>query len=98
MPHRHPRSYAQFRLISAAELDAQRYPKTLAQRFQQHIQQILNRLKAKLLADSDLQVWHTQDARGNILWSAYDPTSGHSINQISETEMRIWIEQRHQRL
>ncbi|ARV57744.1 hypothetical protein BZZ01_03015 [Nostocales cyanobacterium HT-58-2] len=45
---------------------------------------------------SELRIWHTGDAAGNILWSAYDSITRQSVQGLSEAEMRIWIEQRSQ--
>lgn len=44
---------------------------------------------------TELRVWHTQDRLGNIWWSAYDPTTKQSIYEVSEAQMRTWIEKRH---
>jgi hypothetical protein len=43
----------------------------------------------------ELQVWSKRDRWGNTLWSAYDPLTGRSISQITEEQMRIWIEQQY---
>jgi hypothetical protein len=51
---------------------------------------------ARRLTDSpQLRVWHTYDDQGNIWWSAYNPKTGQSIHQISEEQIRVWIEQRY---
>ena len=44
---------------------------------------------------SELRVWQTCDQLGEIWWSAYDPSTGRSIHQVSETDVRRWIEQRY---
>ena len=35
------------------------------------------------------------DRQGQTLWSAYDPATGRSIDQLSTEEMRSWLEERH---
>jgi hypothetical protein len=42
----------------------------------------------------ELQIWQNCDRLGQLRWSAYDPQTGKRINQVSETEMRAWLEQR----
>ena len=49
----------------------------------------------RLLADAEPQVWQTTDANGNQWWSAHDPATGRSLYNVSEREMRAWIEQRY---
>ncbi|KPQ34551.1 MAG: hypothetical protein HLUCCA11_14725 [Phormidesmis priestleyi Ana] len=54
--------------------------------------------KALALQMSDASaphIWQTQDATGEIFWNAQDPTSGRTIRHASETEMRIWLEERY---
>lgn len=45
--------------------------------------------------DSEPRVWYDCDRMGNTWWSALDPVTGRTINQVSESEMRVWIERRH---
>ena len=45
--------------------------------------------------DWEPRVWCNYDYMGNIYWSAFDPVTGRAINQVSESEIRVWIEQRH---
>lgn len=92
-PHQH--SYAQFRLISAQELEAFCYPKTLAFRLRSWLERTLSGMKTILFSSSDLEVWHTYDANGHLSWSAYDPITRNAIHRASDTEIRVWIEQRH---
>lgn len=55
-----------------------------------------NRLISKLSASSDPYVWETHNAEGEIAWSAEDPLSGRAIFNVSEAEMRVWLEGRYQ--
>jgi hypothetical protein len=50
-------------------------------------------LIGNLKESPEVRVWYTRDRAGKIWWSAYDPTTRRSIHQISEAEMRTWIEQ-----
>ncbi|MEO1351808.1 MAG: hypothetical protein AAFW84_23885 [Cyanobacteria bacterium J06635_15] len=52
-------------------------------------------MKTILFSSSDLEVWHTYDANGHLSWSAYDPITRNAIHRVSDTEIRVWIEQRH---
>ncbi|HEY9737940.1 MAG TPA: hypothetical protein V6D06_16725 [Trichocoleus sp.] len=52
-------------------------------------------LKQRLWQSQEVQVWCTYDRQGNQWWSAYDRASGHSVNLLSEDEMRRWLEQRY---
>jgi hypothetical protein len=41
------------------------------------------------------RIWTTTDRDGNTTWHAYDPVSDRTRSLDSESEMRIWIEQRY---
>ena len=41
-------------------------------------------------------VWLTHDAAGQAVWSAEDRVSGRSIRNVSEAELRVWLEARYQ--
>ncbi|NJL40333.1 MAG: hypothetical protein HC899_28995 [Leptolyngbyaceae cyanobacterium SM1_4_3] len=48
--------------------------------------------------EPELKVWRTSSQfeanSQDSLWSAYNPATGQRINNVSEAEMRRWIEQR----
>lgn len=44
---------------------------------------------------SELKVWQTWDESGNVCWNGCDPLTQQSIYQVSEWQIRVWIEQRH---
>ena len=96
----HQNRYSQFQLISTQDLEAA-HPSTSKNglkkedRLQKLIQQILVWMKAILFSSSEIQVWCTYDAQGNLLWNAYDPITRQITCNVSETEIRAWIEQRH---
>jgi hypothetical protein len=49
----------------------------------------------RLRVDAEPRVWHTCDAEGNLWWHAHDAVTGRSLYDASESEMRIWLEQRY---
>jgi len=53
------------------------------------------RIAAHLSVSSEPHVWQTQNDAGQMVWSAYDPSNGRAIHGVSESEMRIWLEERH---
>ena len=61
------------------------------QRVNQKLHYLWQRAIATLKTSSEPQVWQTSEA----LWSAYDPVTGRSIDQLSTAEMRSWLEERH---
>lgn len=52
-------------------------------------------LRSNLLSSDEPRVWFTRDRAGQTWWHGDDPVTGRSINYVTETEMRVWIEQRH---
>ncbi|GAB4145022.1 MAG: hypothetical protein Fur0046_22540 [Cyanobacteria bacterium J069] len=41
------------------------------------------------------RVWQTSDRAGRTTWHAYDPISNTSARFASESEVRIWLEERY---
>ncbi len=52
-------------------------------------------LREYLQDSSQLRVWHSCDRQGKLWWSAYDPNTRQFISQVSEEQIRIWIERRY---
>lgn len=52
-------------------------------------------LLVHLDATSEPRVWSTPDGLGGLVWNAYDPISGQSVYQLSEADMRVWLEELH---
>lgn len=48
-----------------------------------------------LIQKPELRVWQKRDSQGVLRWYAYDPVRDRAYNTDSETDMRIWIEQRY---
>ena len=44
---------------------------------------------------TEIQVQRKCDRQGNIYWLVFDPVTGYSSCFSSESEVRIWIEQRY---
>ena len=56
----------------------------------------LSQLFISFLTNGDEpRIWTTTDRNGNTAWNAYDPVSDRTTSLNSESEMRIWIEQRY---
>ncbi|PZO13447.1 MAG: hypothetical protein DCF25_16130 [Leptolyngbya foveolarum] len=49
----------------------------------------------QLGGSSEPRVWSTQDANGQTVWNAQDSASNRIIRHVSETELRIWLEERY---
>ena len=50
----------------------------------------------KLMTGSSEPMIHKQcDRRGQISYSIYDPSTQHTIAGLSETEVRVWLEERY---
>lgn len=56
---------------------------------------LLQTLISKLNASADLHVWETHTAAGETVWSAEDTVLGKTIYNVSESEMRVWLEERY---
>ncbi|MGL5081429.1 MAG: hypothetical protein ACRC8A_08070 [Microcoleaceae cyanobacterium] len=61
---------------------------------QSQFKTLCNRFCMWLTATNRLRVWPSTDSNGMPLWNAYDPITGDSISDLSESEMRAWLEQR----
>lgn len=56
-------------------------------------QQLGQKIASFLFEPDEPIVWKTVDQKGNVLWHAYDPSTGRSIEQDSETGLLSWLEQ-----
>lgn len=50
---------------------------------------------ARLAVSQDPHVWQSLDEQGQGSWNAYDPKTGQSVQQVSATELRVWLEHRY---
>jgi hypothetical protein len=53
------------------------------------------RVIAYLNPSTEPHVWQTEDSTGQVVWNAYDPVTRQSVEQVSASEMRVWLEERH---
>ncbi|WP_008309266.1 hypothetical protein [Leptolyngbya sp. PCC 6406] len=67
----------------------------LGQTWKATMAELVHRAIAYLDVSHQPHVWKSLDPQGWTLWNAYDPQSGQWISKLSDTEMRIWLEQRH---
>ena len=73
------------------------------ERVSQSVQQNLNSgqqalyrlLSALTMTPSPIRIWKHVDSTGRETWSAYDREFDRTASQLSETEMRAWIEARY---
>ena len=56
---------------------------------------LLQTLFAQCAGSSDPHVWTAKDAEGQTVWNAQDVVSGKVIRNVSESEMRVWLEERY---
>lgn len=53
-------------------------------------------LVAQLTNSTEPRVWQSENSTGHVLWNAYDATTDRIIRNVSETEVRAWLETRYQ--
>lgn len=58
-----------------------------------YLQQLFQQAITRLFPDP-IEIWLTPSESG-ICWNAIDHQTGRSILQVSENELRVWIEKRH---
>jgi hypothetical protein len=49
----------------------------------------------RLMGASEPQVWQSENVKGHMTWNAYDATSEKAIYDVSEAELRSWLENLH---
>lgn len=54
---------------------------------------LLETLMQALLQKSEIKIWQHFDRLGTLYWNAYNPATKRSIYGVSESEIRIWVEQ-----
>lgn len=86
-----------FRQSSLQQSSAQSAAKTgLTAQLSNLVSNLVSTLFMQMTSTSEPRVWESKDAAGHTLWNAYDSVSDRIIHNASETEMRIWLETRHQ--
>jgi hypothetical protein len=61
------------------------------------LRQVWYGLMSRLDVSDEPHVWPTYSAPHPPAWNAYDPITGQSIHLVSESELRIWLEELHYR-
>jgi hypothetical protein len=55
----------------------------------------LGKLFLRAAAGEELRIWQTSDRNGNTWWHGCDRLTGRSIDAVTDSEMRAWIERRY---
>ncbi|MBD0300635.1 MAG: hypothetical protein ICV85_00190 [Tolypothrix sp. T3-bin4] len=63
--------------------------------FVSKISKLLQQIVVSLTKAPEPRIGTVKDRFGNIVWCVYDPITGQSARLDSETEVRIWLEQRY---
>lgn len=50
---------------------------------------------ASLDVSTEPRVWSTRNSQKEITWNAYDPMTGHGIYQVTDYDLRVWLEDLH---
>ncbi|MGB3571283.1 MAG: hypothetical protein WA783_10200 [Phormidesmis sp.] len=80
-------AYSPLRLGYAVEQLQHRLSAAIAPLFQDVV--------TALTDSSSLRVWASKDAAGQTVWNANDRMTGKAIRDVSESEMRTWLESRY---
>jgi hypothetical protein len=59
------------------------------------LKQLGNWLLHSLTNSQQIRLWTKPTPAGNV-WFAYDPTTGQTVQRLSEADMRSWLEKRYQ--
>lgn len=65
--------------------------KTLKQKIQEFWQAVV----ADVNGSNEPRLWQSIDSSGQTSWNGYDPLSGQSVRNLSESDVLTWLEQRH---
>ncbi|MBD1805898.1 hypothetical protein H6F98_10600 [Microcoleus sp. FACHB-SPT15] len=63
--------------------------------FASKISRILQQMIASLTKAPEPRIGTVKDSFGKTVWCVYDPITGQSARLASETEVRIWLEERY---
>jgi hypothetical protein len=56
---------------------------------------VFQSLLSIFVSQSEPRIWQSLDRTGTMVWHVYDPANGHSACFGSETEVRVWLDQRY---
>lgn len=66
-----------------------------AVKFPGSISKALEKLVTFLSGSTDIKVSQALDSNAQVIWYVYDPSTDSELAFSSESEVRIWLEQRH---
>ena len=66
--------------------------------FSSEVSELWQTIVAHAVGTFEPRVWQTQDENGRSQWNAYDPRSQQTLRQVSSLDLRIWLENRHERI
>lgn len=59
------------------------------------VSRALSNVAARMAGTTEPQIWQTHNSMGDILWNVYDPSTNQTSVFYSETEVRVWIDERY---
>jgi hypothetical protein len=65
------------------------------QNWKTELNELWKRAIAYFAASDEPHVWQSQNQQGETVWNAHDPRTGRSVNDLSASELRVWLEERH---
>ncbi len=80
-------AYSPLRIGYAAE--------QLSHRLAAALRPVVKSMVTALTDSSNLRVWASKDAAGQTVWNANDRITGRTIRDVSDSELRIWLEHRY---
>lgn len=91
------RNYANFnsREISQSTSNLISKSALIKSKAQSALEHIRKHLLNALSGNSEVQIQQVHDRSGKAYWKVYDPATGYYNSLSSETEVRIWLEQRY---
>ena len=57
--------------------------------------QVLGNFAARMAGSTEPQIWQSCDRAGSSFWQVYDPVADQTSVFQSETEVRVWLDQRY---
>ncbi len=86
-----------YSISSLGKIDSNTAKKNFSifQEIQFKFQNFLTTICAPIVAGKEPKLWLSFDGQGNCYWNAYDPQSNRYARNLSEAEMRVWLEERY---
>jgi hypothetical protein len=81
---------------SAAQLGHERpWLRTVLATLTLRVKRFWTEILTELGQTQEPHVWQTTGRQGQIHWCVYDPNTGDTLEQLTEQEVRIWLEKRY---